>query len=161
MVFTVGEHIRREKIEDILVRLKALTSIVALCLNIIQYTECRTGKMFEKLDLIKLMKDTFLSKERLIMNAQLVKLCMGRVEDKDKRDQKDKDPDLINEVRRHDLLGSLVDTFDRWHAKNNVLTSTILECFKAITVLNFKDFYKGILLHEYTLRKHYNVTVIR
>jgi hypothetical protein len=62
VVFSVGEHIRKEQIEDLSVRLKALTAIASLCLNIIQFTECRTGKIFEKLDLIKLMKDTFLNK---------------------------------------------------------------------------------------------------
>ncbi len=95
------------------------------------------------------------------MLAQLVKLCMGRLEDKDKRDQKDKDPDLINEVRKHDLIGTLVNAFDKWHASNNVLTSTILECFKAITLLNFKEFYKCVLLHEEKLRKHENIPVVR
>jgi len=95
------------------------------------------------------------------MNAQLVKMCMGRLEDKDKRDQKDKDPELIAEVRRHDLVGGLIETFDRWHRRNNVLTSTILECFKAIPALKFKDFYRSVLDHESQLRKHCDVGVIR
>jgi len=62
VVFSVGEHIRSEKIEDLSVRLKTLTAIVSLCLNIIQFTECRTGKVLEKLELVKLMKNTFVSK---------------------------------------------------------------------------------------------------
>lgn len=120
---------------------------MGVCLNIIQFTECRTGKMFEKLELVPLMKEHFRTKERLIMSAQLVKLCMGRLEDKDKRDQKDKDPDLIAEVRRHDLVGTLIETFGKWHRSNNILTSTILECFKMISVLKFKEFYKSVLDH--------------
>lgn len=96
------------------------------------------------------------------MCAQLVKLVMGRIEDKDKRDQKDRDPDLISEIRKHDLVGSLICAFDKWHRHNNVLTSTILEGFKAIITFRFKDFYRSVLDHQEKLKKHSNdFTVIK
>jgi hypothetical protein len=94
------------------------------------------------------------------MSAQLVKLVMCRLEDKDKRDQKDKDPDLINEIKKYDLLGNLINVFTREYRSNNILTSTILECFKTIAALKFKDFYNCILDHKDKLKIHDNISVI-
>jgi hypothetical protein len=160
VVFTVGDQLRKDKIENQEIKMKALTSIVSVCLSIIQFTECHVGKIFEKIEMVKMMRHMFSSKSRQIMNAQLVKLVMGRLEDKDKRDQKDKDPDLINEIRKHDLLGSLIEVFIREYRSNNILISTILECLKTITALKFKDFYGSILAHQDELRRHANIPVI-